>query len=149
MVKESFEELVRRLGGEIISVGVPVKTVEQAVKATGSKPKQIVKSLLFIAERGGPVLVVVDGEARVDLERLEKLFGSVRFATPEEVKEIAGCEVGGVPPVGVNVRTIVDPRVLENEFVIGGGGSIDKLSKLNPRKIVEHQKAEIIDVKVR
>ena len=140
--------MVRKLGGEIISVGRPVKTVGQAVKATGSNPRQIIKSLLFISERG-PVLVVVDGGSRVDLKRLERLFGSVRFATPEEVKEIAGCEIGGVPPVGINVRTIVDPRVLENEFVIGGGGSIDKLSKLDPRKIVEHQKAEIVDVKVR
>jgi len=35
--------LIRKLGGEIINVGKPVKTVEQAVKATDSKPKQIVK----------------------------------------------------------------------------------------------------------
>jgi len=77
------------------------------------------------------------------------MFGKVRLATPEEVRQITGFEVGAVPPVGIKVKTIVDPKVLENEFVIGGGGRIDRLSKLNPEKIVEYQKAIIVDVKVK
>ena len=149
MTEENLGELIRRLGGEIIDVGRSVKTVEQAVKATGSIPRQIVKSLLFISEAKGPILVIVDGESKVDLDRLAKFFGSVRLAKPKEVKEITGYDVGGLPPVGIPVETIVDPKVLENEFVIGGGGSIDKLSKLSPRKIVEYQKARILDVKVK
>lgn len=149
MVKENFEELVKRLGGEMINVGKPVKTVRQAVKATGSKPKQIIKSLLFISEKEGPVLVIVDGESKVDPNKLMKIFGKIRLATPEEVKQITGFEVGAVPPVGVKVRTIVDPKVLENKFVIGGGGRIDRLLKLSPEKIVEYQKARVVDVKVK
>jgi len=33
--------------------------------------------------------------------------------------------------------------------VIGGGGGIDRLSKLNPEKIVEYQKVIIVNVKVK
>ena len=84
MTKGNLKELIRKLGGEIINVGKPVKTVEQAVKATDSKPKQIIKSLLFIPEEE-PVLVTVDGESKVDLNKLAKIFGKVRLATPEEV----------------------------------------------------------------
>lgn len=149
MVGKRLEELIGKLGGEIINAGKPVKTVEQAVKATGSRPEQIIKSLLFISEKEGPILVIVDGESKVDLNKLEKMFGKVRLATPEEVKQITGFEVGALPPVGIKVKTIVDRKVLENEFVIGGGGRIDRLSKLNPRKIVEYQKAIIVDVKVK
>jgi len=149
MIGKHLEELIRKLGGEIINVGKPVKTVEQAVKATGSNPKQIIKSLLFISEKE-PVLVIVDGESKVDLNKLAKIIGGkVRLATPEEVKQITGFEVGAVPPVGVEVKTIVDPKVLENKFVIGGGGRINRLSKLNPEKIVEHQRAIIVDVRVK
>ena len=148
MIGKHLEELIRKLGGEIINVGKPVKTVEQAVKATGSNPKQIIKSLLFISEKE-PVLVIVDGESKVDLNKLAKIIGKVRLATPEEVKQITGFEVGAVPPVGVEVKTIVDPKVLENKFVIGGGGRINRLSKLNPEKIVEHQRAIIVDVRVK
>ena len=149
MTKENLKQLIRKLGGEIINVGKPVKTVEQAVKATSSNPKQIIKSLLFISEKKEPILVIVDGESKVDLNKLAKIFGKVRFATPEEVKQITGFEAGAVPPVGVGVKTVVDPKVLENKFVIGGGGRIDRLSKLNPEKIVEHQKATVVDVKVK
>ena len=148
MVGKRLEELIGKLGGEIINAGKPVKTVEQAIKATDSNPKQIIKSLLFISEEE-PVLVIVDGESKVDLNKLERMFGKVRFATPEEVKQITGFEVGAVPPVGMKVKTIVDKKVLENEFVIGGGGRIDRLSKLNPEKIVKYQKAIIADVKVK
>jgi len=141
-----LEEIVESLGGEIINVGKPVKTVTQAVKATKASPRQIIKSLVLISEKG-PILAIVDGESKVSLEKIKQHFGEVRLATPEEVKEITGFEVGGVPPVGINIKTIVDPRVLENEFVIGGGGRIDKLCKLSPKKIVEYQKAEIIEIR--
>ncbi len=145
MTNEKLDELIKELGGEILDVGKPVKTVEQAVKATNSSPDVIIKSLLFISEKE-PILVIVNGKSRVDINKLSKHFGSVRLATPEEVKEITGYEVGAVPPIGVKVHTIVDPRVLEKDFVIGGGGAIDKLLKLDPRKIVEYQKAEVIDI---
>jgi Cys-tRNA(Pro) deacylase len=148
LIKENkLEELVKKLGGEIINVGESVKTVEQAAKAIGANPKQIIKSLLFISEKE-PLLVIVDGESKVDLNKLAKLFGSIKLATPKEVKEVTGYEVGGIPPIGVKIKTIMDLKVLENEFVIGGGGGIDKLSKLNPRKIVEYQKAEVIDIRM-
>jgi len=84
----------------------------------------------------------------VDLNKLTKLVGLVRLAKPKEVKEITGYDVGGVPPIGVKVRTIVDSKVLENDFIVGGGGSIDKLLKLEPKKIIEYQKAEVADIHV-
>ena len=141
-----LEEIVKSLGGEIINVGKPVKTVTQAVKATKASPRQIIKSIVLISEKG-PILAIVDGESKVSLEKIKQHFGEVRLATPEEVKEVTGFEVGGVSPVGIGIKTIVDPRVLENEFVIGGGGRIDKLCKLSPKKIVEYQKAEIIEIR--
>mgnify|MGYP000117780959 CR=1 FL=1 len=69
MTKVNLEELIKKLGGEIINVGKPVKTVERAVKATGSKPEQIIKSLLFISEKEGSILVIVDGKSKVDLNK--------------------------------------------------------------------------------
>ena len=140
-----LEELVRSLGGEMIEVGRPVKTVAQAVEATGVSPSQIVKSLVLISERG-PLLAVVDGKSKISLGKLSRRYGRVRLATPREVRELTGFEAGGVPPVGVSIETVVDPRVLENDYVVGGGGRVDRLCRLDPRKIVEHQKAEVIDI---
>ena len=142
---KKLEDIARELDAEILDIGRPVKTVEQATREAGVARKQVIKSLVIVSE-SGPLLVIVDGESRVSMSKLEKKFGKCRFAKRKEVKELTGYEVGGVPPVGVPLRTIIDPRVLENEYVIGGGGAIDRLIRIRPEKIIEYQRAEVIDV---
>ncbi|WP_461865496.1 aminoacyl-tRNA deacylase [Thermococcus sp.] len=143
---ERLEEISKKLEAEILEIGRPVKTVEQATREAGVARRQVIKSLVIISERE-PLLVIVDGESRVSLPKLEKIFGKCRFAKPKEVKELTGYEVGGVPPVGVSLRTIIDPRVLENEHVIGGGGRIDRLLKIRPERIIKYLRAEVMDVR--
>ena len=122
-----------------------MKTVEQATRETGASPKQVIKSLVIISERE-PLLVIVDDESRVDMRKLERFFGRCRFAKLKGIREMIGYEIGGVLPVGVLLRTAVDPQVLENEYIIGGDEAIDRLPKIEPQKIVEYQSAEVIDV---
>lgn len=146
MTRESFKDLVRKLGGEVLDVGVPVKTVEQAFRATGTTPSQIIKSMLLVSEKEGVILAIVDGRSRVDLEKLSQRFGRIRLATPSEVKEFTGYEIGALPPIGLPIKTIIDPYVLEKEYVVGGGGAVDKLIKIDPKKILEVQKAEVMEI---
>lgn len=140
------EEIVKELGGEIIEPQGEVKSVKQVVELLGINPENIIKSLVFIVNENEPLLVIVDGKSKASLEKLKNIFGNVRMAKPKEVEEITGYKIGEVPPVGVPIKTVVDRRVIEKEFVVGGGGRIDRLSKLSPKKIVEFQKAEVLDV---
>lgn len=146
MAEEGFESLVKRLGGEVLKLKEPVKTVKQASKATGADPGQIIKSMLLISEKEGAILAIVDGRSRVDLGKLSPKFGRTRLASPREVKKITGYEVGELPPIGVPVKTVIDPKVLEKSYVIGGGGTIDKLIKIDPKKILEVQRAEVMNI---
>ncbi|MCD6591809.1 MAG: hypothetical protein J7K78_02180 [Thaumarchaeota archaeon] len=146
MACESFEDLVKRLGGEILELKTSVKTVEQASRATGADPSQIIKSMLLISEKEGAILAIVDGRSRVDLEKLSLRFGRTRLASPKEVKKLTGYEVGELPPIGLPIKTVVDPKVLEKSYVIGGGGAINRLIKIDPKKILEVQKAEIMEI---
>ena len=41
----------------------------------------------------------------------------------------------------------MDPKVLGSEFVVGGGGRVDRLLKISPRRIVEYQRAKVVDVR--
>ncbi len=140
-----IEEITLELGGEVIDVGKEVKSVSQVVKLLGVKPAQVIKSLIFIAA-GEPLLVIVDGESRASLKKLREVFGDVRMAKPREVEELTGYTVGEVPPVGLPLKTVVDRRVLDRDVVIGGGGRIDRLIRIKPEKIVEFQRAEVLDV---
>ncbi|MEM4021216.1 MAG: YbaK/EbsC family protein [Nitrososphaerota archaeon] len=143
-----FEEIVKSLGGEVLELEAPVKTVEQAAKATGVDPGQIIKSILLITEKEGAVLAIVDGRSRIDLEKVGRRFGKTRLASAREVKEVTGYEVGELPPVGIPVKTLIDPKVLERSYVLGGGGAINRLIKIDPHKIVEAQNAEVESISI-
>ncbi len=143
-MRSHFERLVEELEARIIDVGGEVRTVGQAARRMGVSRKQIVKTLVVITKEG-PVLAVLDGESRLDLSK----FGpGARLATPREVKAHTGFEVGEVPPVGIPLKTYVDERVLENDKIYGGGGSTRKLVEIDPRRIVEHQKATVCKIRL-
>ena len=142
----SLEEIAKVLNAEILDIGKPVKTVQQAAQATGFSPNKIIKSLVLVCDKG-PLLTILDGDSRIDFKKLEPKFGRCRFAKPYEVREITGYEVGGVPPVGISLLTIIDLRVMRKDYVIGGGGSIDRLIKIAPQKIAEYQNAEIMEIR--
>ena len=73
-------------------------TVELAAAALGCEPGRIAKSLTF-ATRGGPVIVVVMGTARVDNRKFKDQFGEkASFAKPDELESLVGHPMGGVCP---------------------------------------------------
>lgn len=145
---ENFLSLAAYLGGEILDIGSSVKTVKEAAEKANVPENQIIKSILFIAPHEN-ILVILCGNSRASIKKLKTVFGAVRLASEKEVREITGFEAGAVPPVGIKIRTIMDREVLEHRFVIGGGGAVNRLLKIDPLKIKEHQNAEIIDIKIK
>lgn len=141
MPQLGFEELVRKLGGEVIETRREVLTVMQAAEEIGVPEDQIIKTLVVITPEG-PLLAILSGRSRLNLEKLRG-----RLATPDEVRELTGFEVGEVPPIGIPLRTLIDEKVLEKDLVYGGGGSKRKLIKIAPEVILEYQRAEIADLR--
>jgi prolyl-tRNA editing enzyme YbaK/EbsC (Cys-tRNA(Pro) deacylase) len=94
-------------------------TASEAADAVGAELTQIVKSLVFVTarEEGGlePIVCLVSGADRVDLERLAAVVGrrDVRRATAREADELTGFTIGGIPPFGHSQRTrvVMDPEL--------------------------------------
>ncbi len=141
----ALEDIAKALDAEILDTGKVVKTVKQATQATGASENMIIKSLILVCDKQ-PILAILDGSSKLDFKKLERRFGKCRFATPREVRELTNYEIGGVPPVGISLLTIIDSRVMNHDYVIGGGGKIDKLLKITPEKILEYQNAEIMEI---
>jgi len=125
-------------------------TVDSAVEQMDVAKDVIVKSILVFNEREEPYVVFVNGDRRVSFEKLAQLTNSraIRMAKAREVKEVLGYEVGGVPPIYYrrNVTSIVDRRLLNYDFVVGGGGSTHALLKIRPEDIVCLNNAVVADV---
>lgn len=97
--------------------GVPLASGAKAMLIKVSRSKGKAKEA---EEQGLPThyLCVLSAARKLDIKAVRKLFGKIRFANEAELREVAGCVVGAVPPFGSlfrggRVQTVVDPSLME------------------------------------
>ncbi|MGQ4413888.1 YbaK/EbsC family protein [Streptomyces sp. SAS_269] len=126
------------------------RTAAEAAAAVGCELSQICKSLIFAAD-GVPVLVLMDGASRVDVERVREELG-VRKVTRADaglVRETTGYAIGGVPPFGHRTRTwvLADRSLLAHEVVWAAAGNPHTVFPIEPKALVAHAGADLVDVR--
>ncbi len=133
------------INGEIIEVP-EVQTVERAARRLNCSKKQIFKSIVFISDKGEGVIGIVDGESRVDKEKLESIYGrKLKIANKDEVLSLTGFSIGGVAAFGNGCMVFVDKSVMDQDIVYGGGGDENHLLKISPKELLKEAKiADII-----
>ena len=127
----------------------PVYTSEQASGVINQPIDSGAKSLLLKADNDF-VLAVLPGGKKLSSKKLKDFLGlkKSRFATPQEVKEIMGCETGACYPLGriVGIKTIVDNALLENGEISFNPGLHDKTIRLKSRDYLLIAGAETTDI---
>ena len=68
-------------------------------------------------------------------------------AAPREVLDLTGYPCGGTPAFGFDATYLVDPRVLEREFVYTGGGSETSLVKISPGEMLRVNSGEVTRIR--
>ena len=139
--------------------GALTPDVASSAEALGVDVESIVKSLVFAVD-GAFVVVVTNGETKVDVKKLASRMGvanrRVRLATREETIDACGFVPGTVPPFGhkEKLRTFVDasvPTDVGAGAVFGGGGdpdaevrveSVDELLRLTDGELLDVKKRE-------
>jgi len=140
-----------RILAAIISLDEHTLTVEDAARALKVATDQIIKSLVFQVN-GNPFLVINNGLARVDRKKLAAFIGvgrkKVKFADPDAVQKMTGYVVGSMPPFGhkSRLRTLMDPAVIRQETVYGGGGDINAMMKLATDVLLQATQAEVTEL---
>ena len=133
---------------EILEFEHGVETVERAARESGEPVSRIVKTILL---RVGDeyAVAIVRGDRRIDLKRLSHLLGrEAVMARAREVRQVLGVEVGAVTPLSDRVkslRVVMDPAILENDYVLCGGGSRNTLIKVRTEDLVQLLKPTFID----
>src|ERR687896_126281 len=122
---ENVAVLLRERGvvGSVVELPDPAPTAAAAAAQLRCEVGAIANSLVFMAD-GEPLLVLASGAHRVDRKRVAALIGAskVRQATPEQVLEATGQEVGGVAPVGhpKPIHTLVDTWLAKHDEAWAG-----------------------------
>jgi len=124
-------------------------TAEAAARAVGCSLDQIVKSIVFVADRSF-VLALVPGDRRADSDKVAAAIGApaVRVARPEEVLTATGFEVGGVAPFpsrGIQ-SVLLDRTLLQHGRVWIGAGSPTHMAALAPSDLQRLSGARTADL---
>jgi prolyl-tRNA editing enzyme YbaK/EbsC (Cys-tRNA(Pro) deacylase) len=150
-----FAEALRELGLQGLEVRRfpdATRTAAEAAAALGCELSEICKSLIFAAD-GVPVLVLMDGASRVDLDRVREALGAERVtrAKADVVRETTGYAIGGVPPFGHRTRTrvLADRSLLDHDVVWAAAGTPYTVFPMQPKDLVAHAGATLVDVRER
>ena len=99
-VKAFFKE--QGMEERILEFDVSSATVELAAIALHCEPRRIAKTLSFMVNGCG-VLIVAAGDAKIDNKKYKAQFSTkAKMLSAEEVETIVGHAVGGVCPFAVN-----------------------------------------------
>ncbi|MFG2461298.1 YbaK/EbsC family protein [Streptomyces sp. NPDC048523] len=152
-----FAEALRELGLDGLIAQVrrfpdATRTAAEAAAAIGCELSEICKSLIFAAD-GVPVLVLMDGASRVDLERVQEELGAgkVTRAKADVVRETTGYAIGGVPPFGhrTKTRVLADRSLFDHDLVWAAAGTPYAVFPIAPEDLVAHAGATLVDVRER
>ena len=129
--------------------GELARTAAGAAETIGCEVSQIVKSLLVkVGEEF--FMFLVPGDKRLDLEFLSEYFQGekVRMSNADEVKEVTGYSIGGVPPFGhkQKLKTFILPGFQKGKSAYAAAGdksvtfeiSYVELVRLSGAKLLSH-----------
>jgi prolyl-tRNA editing enzyme YbaK/EbsC (Cys-tRNA(Pro) deacylase) len=136
----------KKVWHRFIEFNEPVITVEQAGKQV--QLDKIAKSIVMIDSAGDSLVAIVPAKSKVSHKKLKSILSvkDVRLASPQEVLERSGYPAGGVSPFNNISRVLLDPKVLENETAIVGGGDVDKLLEVRTKDIVAILNPKVVDI---
>jgi prolyl-tRNA synthetase len=137
----------------LASVETPQKhTIEEVSEFLNKPASQCLKTLLVEgAEEGSVVALVLRGDHDLNEIKAEKhpLVGSpLTFATPEQVLETCGANIGSIGPVGLDIPVLVDhSAAFVSDFVCGANDNEKHLTGVNwGRDLPEPQTADLRNV---
>ena len=124
---------------DIVAFDESTHTAEEAARAVNAEVGQIVKSLVFVADRNDgpePCLVLVSGVNHVDVSLLSAVLSEPRMrrATADEARAFTGYSIGGIPPFGhtQSIRTVMDPDLGRFATVWAAAGTPNTVFAVTP-----------------
>jgi len=95
----------------------------------------------------GFLAAVIRGDTRLSYKKIKRELGlkNISLASPEQVKELTGAEVGWVSLVNPGLPTILDARLTELAVVNGGSGEPKHTLQISPQAVIQVTQARVFD----
>ena len=112
----------------------------------GYSERQTVKTLIFQADTGERVLVMLAADQSASSGNLKKAIGSrnIRMASPEAVKETSGYAIGSIPPFcwqQEGFRSFLEASLLDETILAVGAGEWGQEIFITPQDLLKASRA--------
>jgi Cys-tRNA(Pro)/Cys-tRNA(Cys) deacylase len=127
------------------------KGAANVARVLGFPERQAVKTLIFQADTGERVLVMLGGDQNAISGHLKKAIGShnIQMAAPEVVKETTGYIIGSIPPFSwqtEDFRSFLEASLV-NEPILGvGAGQWGNEIMITPQNLIKASKAIVVNL---
>lgn len=124
-------------------------SVKEAAEAANASPEDLVKNICMIDQDNRLIVAIVKGDDRVSTSKTGKALSieTPRIAVPDEILRLTGYLCGGVPSFGYDATFIIDPRVMERETILTGGGSPNALLRISTEELQRVNHAQILRIR--
>jgi Cys-tRNA(Pro)/Cys-tRNA(Cys) deacylase len=127
------------------------KGAASVARVLGFLEHQAVKTLIFQADTGECVLVMLGGDQSAVSGQLKKAIGSrnIRMADPEVVKDTTGYVVGSIPPFGWQLqgfRSFIERSLMDEPILGVGAGEWGNEIMIKPADLVRATGAIVVNL---
>ncbi len=147
-IKSFLEQ--ERVEADFLEFPDRVHTVDEAVEVSGYPVEHFTKTIVMVGPKDQILLAVVPASSRASTERVRKALAlnqRPKIATGVESEAKLGQKLGGNTPINAEDATvIIDPKVLEREWILVGGGddrSLVKIPVAELKRIVNFVEARV------
>src|SRR5262245_39161765 len=127
------------------------KGAAKVARVLGFAERQAVKTLIFQADTGERVLVMLGGDQNAVSGNLKKAIGSrnIQMAAPEVVKETTGYVIGSIPPFcwqPDGFRSFLEASLVSEPILGVGAGEWGNEIMITPENLVRACKAIVVNL---
>ncbi len=137
---------------EIFHTEDTIFTVDDASRAVGAPPEEILKSILFSVNDGASwALALMSGPNKVHDRKVKHLLGAkkIRMGSAEAIGAFSGFAPGGVPPVGYAKQPValLDEDLFKHDVVWAAAGSDHDFFPISPVELMRVTSGTRADIK--
>ncbi len=155
-MEDKIQQSVKEYGDQLKKLGIENKILEHPASKSID---DVVRSLGLTRSDSAATLVMKAGnefvaiirrdDGRLDTKKVKNLLGvdNLRIATDEEFIKVTGLTPGAATYYNKNIsKTLIDEKILEKEFIVGGSGSFSCSIRHKTSDLVKIPGSEIVDV---
>ncbi|MFC2143858.1 aminoacyl-tRNA deacylase [Candidatus Aenigmatarchaeota archaeon] len=119
-------------------------------KVLGVKPEIVVKTLIMKGHSGKLYLCLIGGESKLHYKKFKKIIEEedMTMASPSEIHEQTGYEIGAIPPFALKNRidVYIDDSLRENDELYVGAGRFGYEIMISPDNLQKATDGKFVDI---